>query len=103
MRPLWLALAKAAKIRPSTDGQGCGLSSKLANGRADHEFGGKNSLTEGHLRVMQPFKKHLHTSFANLFLIDTDGRKRRVHKHSFFAVVEADQADIVRHLHSVAA
>jgi hypothetical protein len=47
--------------------------SKLTNGRADHKFGGENPLAEGHLRMVQSFKKHLHASFANLFLIDTDG------------------------------
>jgi hypothetical protein len=49
------------------------VTSKLTNSRADNKFGGENSLAEGHLRMVQPFKKHLHTSFANPFLIDTDG------------------------------
>lgn len=52
---------------------------KLADGRADHEFGGQNPLAEGHVRMMQPLKKHLHTGFANLFLMDADGRERWVH------------------------
>ena len=46
--------------------------SQLTNGRADHKFGGKNPLAECHLGMVQSFKKHLHASLANLFLIDTD-------------------------------
>ena len=67
------------------------------NGSSDHEFRGQDAPAEGHSRVMQPLEKHLHASFADLFFVDADGRKRRVHQNGLITVVETHQADIVRH------
>ena len=58
-------------------------------------------MAEGHSRMMQPFEQHLHTGFADLFLVDPHGRKRRVHQNGLLTVVETHQADIVRHFHGV--
>src|SRR5258708_32902369 len=78
-------------------------SRKLTDGSPDQEFRGQNPLAEGHLRMMKALEKHLHTGFAYLLFMDADGGKRRIHQNSLFAIVEADQTDLVRHLHSAPA
>src|SRR5258708_36303311 len=50
---------------------------QVADGAADHEFGGQDALAEGHARMMQALEKHLHAGFADRFFVDADGRKRR--------------------------
>src|SRR6267378_3050065 len=74
---------------------------QLADGSTDHEFRGQDALAEGHSWMMQPLKKHLHTGFADLFFVDANGRKRRVHQNGLFTIIEPHQADIVRHFHGV--
>src|SRR6266478_2330125 len=78
-------------------------SRKLPDGSAYHEFRGQNPLAEGHLRMMQALEKHLHAGFAYLLLMNANGGKRRIHQDGFFTVVETDQTDLVRHLHSASA
>src|SRR5882757_6262564 len=92
---------KAAKQERSTPFDGLdGASPKLADGAADQEFGGQYSAAESHLRVMQPLEEHLHTGFADLLFVNANGGKRRVHQDGFFAIVEAHQAELVRHFHT---
>src|SRR6266478_254395 len=78
-------------------------SRKLPDGSAYHEFRGQNPLAKGHLRMMQALEKHLHAGFAYLLLMNANGGKRRIHQNGFFTVVEADQTDLVRHLHPASA
>ena len=75
-------------------------SRQLPDGSADQEFGGQYSAAESHLRMMQALEKHLHTSFADLLFVNANGGKRRIHQDGFFTIVEADQTDLVRHLHT---
>src|SRR5437763_16840484 len=73
----------------------------MADRPSDHEFRGQDSMAEGHSRMMQPFEQHLHTGFADLFLVDPHGRKRRGHQNGHLTVVETHQSDILPHLHGV--
>src|SRR5258708_7515411 len=72
---------------------------KLTDGSPDQEFRGQHPLAESHLRMMKALEKHLHTGFAYLLFMDADGGERRIHQNSLFAIVEADQTDLLRHLH----
>src|SRR5258707_15035114 len=49
--------------------------------------------------MMKALEKHLHTGFAYLLFMDADGGERRIPQNSLFAIVEADQTDLLRHLH----
>src|SRR5882762_3300830 len=94
---------KAAKQERSTPFDGLdGASPKLADGSADQEFGGQQSAAESHLRMMQALEQHLHTGFADLLFVNANGGERRIHQDCFFTIVEADQAELVRHLHATA-
>src|SRR6267142_705297 len=75
---------------------------QLPDGSADQKFGGQYSAAESHLRMMQALEKHLHTSFADLLFVNANGGKRRIHQDGFFTIVEAHQAELVRHLHATA-
>src|SRR6267378_342470 len=77
-------------------------SRQLPDGSADQEFGGQYSAAESHLRMVQALEKHLHTGFADLLFVNANGGKRRIHQDGFFTIVEAHQADLVRHLHATA-
>src|SRR5258705_6736569 len=48
-------------------------SRKLTDASAHHEFRRQDTLAEAHLRMMQTLEKHLHTGFADLFLMNADG------------------------------
>src|SRR5256885_16728140 len=74
----------------------------MADRPSDHEFRGQDSMAEGHSRMMQPFEQHLHTGFADLFLVDPHGRKRRGPQNRLLPGVETPQAGIVPALSWVA-
>src|ERR1700680_756914 len=49
--------------------------------------------------MMQTLQKHLLAGSAYLLLMDANGRKRWIHQNCLFAIIEADQTDLVRDLH----